>query len=102
MSDSSLSTLSTLPTPHYYIVNAYDELVRSNVQGLMKKMDMCQCEKCYLDACALVFNNGFARFVTTREGELLGKLPDMNHSHHVDLIVAATEALTVVKNAPQH
>ena len=95
-------TTPTGNTPHYQIVNAYDELVRSNVHNLMEMMDMCKCEKCFLDACALVFNNGFARFVTTREGELLGKLPDMNHSNHVDLVVAATEALTLVKNAPQH
>lgn len=86
----------------YKLVNAYEELVMSNVRELMKSMDMCTCEKCYLDACAIVFNRKYAHFVTTREGELLTKVPDMNHSNHVELVVAITEALRLVKNFPKH
>jgi competence protein ComFB len=86
----------------FKIVNAYDDIVRTNVRELMKHMNMCQCEKCFLDACAIVFNRGFARFVTSREGELLSKIPDMNHSNHIELVVAITGALNLVKNFPKH
>jgi competence protein ComFB len=92
-----------VPTPgQYKLVNAYEDLVKTNVRSLMENMDMCTCEKCYLDACAIVLNRNYTHFVTTKEGELLGKIPDMNHSNHVELVVAITDALRLVKNFPKH
>lgn len=86
----------------YTLVNANEELVRTNVRNLMNKTDMCRCEKCFLDVCAIVFNKGFAHFATTKEGELMAKIPDMNHANHAGLIVAITAAIELVKKSPQH
>lgn len=100
------STEKTVPTKditeNYVLVNAYDDMVRTSVRSLMSKMDMCQCEKCFLDACALVFNRQYTHFVTTRQGALLTKVPEMSHSNQVEMTVAVLEALRIVKSFPKH
>lgn len=90
------------PKEKYLIVNAYDDLVRVNVRSLMDASDMCKCEKCFLDTCALVFNRKYTHFVTTREGALLTKVPEMSHGNHVEMVVTIMEALRMVKNFPKH
>lgn len=90
------------PTEKYVLINAYDELVRTNVRALMKEMDMCQCKKCFLDACALVFNRQYAHFVTTRKGELLTKIPETNYVNHAEMTVTILDALRIVKESPMH
>lgn len=87
---------------HYQIINANEELVKYNVRKFMDKTEMCRCEKCFLDVCAIVFNKGFAHFATTKEGELMAKIPDMNHANHAGLVVAITEAIELVRRSPQH
>jgi competence protein ComFB len=89
-------------TEEYVLVNAYDDLVRTNVKNLMKEMDMCQCEKCYLDACALVFNRQYTRFVTTKQGALFAKVPEMGTSNQVDMTVTIMDALQMVQAMPNH
>ena len=86
----------------FKLVNAYDDIVRTSVRDLMKNTDMCKCERCFLDTCAIVMNRGYAYFVNTHEGELLKKIPDMNTGNHVELMVHVMHALKIVKNFPHH
>ena len=86
----------------FQLVNAYDEIVRMSVQEVMGNMDMCKCERCFLDACAIVFNRGYSYFVNTREGELLKKIPDMNTGNRVQLMVQVMQALKLVSDFPHH
>ena len=90
------------PKQSYVLVNAYEDLVKTNVRSMMEQTDMCQCEKCFLDACAIVFNRKYTHFVTTREGMLLTKVPEMNHGNHVEMMVTIMDALHIVKNFPKH
>jgi len=86
----------------FKLINAYDDLVRTAVQEMMDSTDMCKCERCYLDACAIVFNQKYTHFVNTREGDLLRKVPSMNHSNRVELMVTVMNALKLVKDFPHH
>lgn len=88
--------------PEYILVNAYDDMVRTNVRQLMEKTDMCRCEKCFLDICALVFNKEYTHFVTTKKGALLAKVPEMSHGKGVEMTVVILEAIRMVKDSPQH
>lgn len=90
------------PDREYRIVNGYDEVVRQTVHDVMAREDMCHCEKCFLDVCSLVFNNGFTHFVTTKQGALYTKLTDMNIGNHVDLFMAVLDAVKKVKARPMH
>lgn len=91
------------PEKKYQIVNAYDELVRQAVREAIAGDDeMCKCEKCFLDVCTLVFNEGFSHFVTTPQGTLYAKVDDMSTRNHVDLFVVVLQALQKVKERPMH
>ena len=87
---------------HYQLVNAYDEIVKHAVREVMEKNQMCQCERCFLDICALVFNQGYTYFVNTREGHLLKKIPDMNLGNQVELMVQVMHAMKIVRDFPHH
>lgn len=92
-------------TGNYILVNAYDDLIRSNVWRLMMTdPDMCHCEKCFLDVCALVFNShhGYAKFVTTKSGATLAKVPEMSYGRQAEMTVAILEAITRTKDFPKH
>lgn len=86
----------------YRLINAYDELVRGSVKEMMEQTDMCRCEKCYLDVCAIVFNRRYTHFVTSGEGEALAKIPDMNHGNRVEMMVMIMDAIKTVKSFPKH
>ena len=86
----------------FEIVNAYYDIVTYNVRQLMKNMNMCDCEKCYKDACAIVFNTGYTNFVVKPVNAVLTKYTDTNPSEHIKLVVTIAEALKVVQRNPQH
>ena len=86
----------------YQLVNAYDEIVRMSVREVINSMDMCKCDRCFLDACAIIFNRGYSHFVNTREGELLKKIPDMNTGNRVEMMVQVMHALKLVRDFPHH
>jgi competence protein ComFB len=91
-----------MPEEKYILVNAYDDLVRQSVRDMMYNMDMCKCEKCFLDACAIVFNNRYCRFVTTRKGAVMTKIPETSHNNRVEMMVVIAKALQLVRDFPQH
>lgn len=86
----------------YKLYNAYEETVKSAVKMAIDQTEMCRCEKCFLDICAMVYNNNFTRFVTTREGELFSKIPEMSYNFKVELLVAVMDAVKKVKDNPRH
>lgn len=86
----------------YKIINAYEDVVFESVRDLMNKQDMCTCEKCFKDVCAIVFNKGYVCFVTTPQGQLMAKLPTLNNKKRVELMVAITEAIEMVRRSPKH
>ena len=86
----------------YRLINSYDEIVRLTVSELMNSSDICKCERCFLDVCAIVFNRGYTHFVNTREGELLKKIPDMNLGNRVEMQVQVMQAMKLVKSFPHH
>ena len=102
MDESGSPAIKRKRPEHFKLVNAYEELVYTAVKEVMGKSDMCQCERCFLDICAIVFNRGYAHFVNTREGELMKKVPDMNLGNHVEMMVQVIHAQKLVKNFPHH
>lgn len=86
----------------YILINAYDDIVRASVRDLMSKSDMCQCDKCFLDVCAVVFNRKYARFVTTTEGQLLSKVPQISYGGQVEMTVTILDAIKMVRDFPKH
>jgi len=86
----------------YALVNTTEQLVREKVRELMPGLDMCQCEKCYLDACAIILNQLEPHYVTTRKGELLTLLDASERQAQVGLTVHVLQALQKIKESPRH
>jgi competence protein ComFB len=89
-------------TKEYLLVNITEELVRRKVKSLMAAADMCCCDKCYYDVCALILNNMPPQYVTTEKGKLLSLLNTTGSQFQTNLVVHATQAIEKVRQSPMH
>jgi len=89
-------------TKEYLLVNITEELVRRKVKILMAEANMCCCDKCYCDVCALILNKMAPRYVTTEKGKLLSLLNTSNNQFQTDMLVHAWQAIEKVKQSPKH
>lgn len=88
---------------NFELVNIVEELVKTSTRDHMNNIDMCQCEKCYLDACALALNKLPSHYVTTNRGSLLAMIPQRHQvEERVHYDVEVLKALLFVKNNPRH
>lgn len=86
----------------YVLVNIADELVRKKVREMMAQFDMCKCEKCFLDVCAIVLNKTHSYYCTTEKGKLLSLLETTDYQFKTDLVVSVLQAMKFVKEHPRH
>lgn len=86
----------------YVLVNIAEELVKKKVSEMMASFDMCKCEKCYFDVCAIVLNQTHSRYYTTEKGKLLNLLDATNYQFKTDLMVMTLKAMKFVKDHPRH
>jgi len=84
------------------LVNIVEELVRAKVDSAIKTIDMCGCDRCRLNACAIALNSLPARYVTTTKGTLLALLAANNLEYQTAVQVEVIKALNVVKECPMH
>ena len=90
------------PGERYILVNAVEATVVRQVAEMIQYIEMCRCEKCFKDACALVLNQMQPHYVTTRRGELLTQVNQSVRDKHIDLTVKVVQALQLVKESPRH
>ena len=86
----------------FVLINIVEELVREKVDELIKDIDMCQCENCKLNACAIALNNLPPHYVTTERGALLAELLATKVDYQVNVAVEVSKALLIVKELPLH
>ncbi len=84
------------------LVNIVEGMVIQIVDELIETMDMCNCKRCRLNACAIALNNLPSHYVTTEKGALLGELEDIEINYRTNLTVEVTKALLFVKEHPLH
>lgn len=84
------------------LVNVIEELVKDSINVLIPTMDMCACEICKLNACAIALNNLTPRYVTTTKGKLMAKMPAEIMTYQTQILVEVTKALMTVKAHPLH
>jgi len=92
------------PPPKYYLKNAMEDAVIDEARAALKHMtDMCRCEKCFYDVCALALNTFPASYATSEQGELFRKAVNLLNAETRNKIVAAVfDAITIVKENPIH
>lgn len=86
----------------YMLVNVIEELVKSKVREIMAEYDMCRCEKCYLDTCAIVLNSLKSQYVTGNKDLMLEMLSDTELQYINEMRLSILRALKLVKLYPRH
>ncbi|NCB50424.1 MAG: competence protein ComFB [Clostridia bacterium] len=84
------------------LVNVMEEIVRQRVNELIKDFDMCDCQKCRLNVCAIALNHLPTHYVTTEKGALFSKLEEVGITCQTNITVEITKALMTVKKHPFH
>lgn len=84
------------------LVNIAETIVRQKTSELIKTMDMCQCEKCYLNACAIALNAIKPLYVTTHKGALFSEIETINMQYQTHLTFYILKALKTVGKSPRH
>ena len=85
-----------------FLKNYMEDCVIDLVDGIMKGMDVCTCEKCKMDVAAIALNALPAKYVVTRKGQLYTKLFVLQQQFNVDIISAITKATVIVSERPRH
>ena len=86
----------------YVLVNIVEAIVRDKTRELIETMDMCCCDICYLNACAIALNSLKQLYVTTYKGALLSKISTVSVGYQAVLICEVLKALKIVKESPRH
>ena len=84
------------------LVNIVEELVRAKVSSTIQFIDMCRCEKCQLNACAIALNELPPKYVTTTKGALFAQLGVSGFEDQTAIEVEVMKALKIVKECPMH
>lgn len=82
--------------------NVMEEIVRRFVDEKIVTMDMCDCEICRMNACAIALNALPAHYVTSKRGNLLAQISEEMLSYRTQVLVETTKALLKVKEHPLH
>ncbi|MCL2098883.1 MAG: late competence development ComFB family protein [Oscillospiraceae bacterium] len=101
--ESKLNEITGSEEPKYILFNAMEEAVREEVRATMNNTNICRCDKCYYDVCALVLNNMPPQYATSQEGILMKKAKTLLS---IDILTKLSgeifEAINTVKNKPGH
>ena len=89
----------------YMFFNAMEEIVFDHVRSAIKHdAEMCTCEKCFYDVCALVLNNlDTPKYATSQEGALMSKIGAAMKMENIGVLsVEIIKAINMVKSKPNH
>ena len=84
------------------LTNFWESKVVERTKAIVEKMDMCQCEKCFYDVCALVLNKLPPQYVTTEKGNLMMKVPATSAKMELELTILISRSAKMVRDKPMH
>ena len=84
------------------LVNIIEEFVKLQVKSMAKELGACDCQACYLNACAIALNSLPPKYVTTTKGALFSKLDETEMNHQAGVTVAVTKAIMHVMENQRH
>lgn len=94
------STVSKYDQP--ILINIIEEFVRQKAKETIKELGACDCETCYLNACAIALNNLPPKYVTTTRGALLSGITATEIGNSSTILVEVTKAVMKVMGNPHH
>jgi len=86
-----------------YVYNIMEGEVMEEVKSLMSKItDMCKCEICVCNICAIALNKLKPFYVTTQKGELFARAGQANMTEKTEIKIEVVRAIEVVRNKKMH
>lgn len=88
----------------YYLKNTLEDAVVDEVKASLKHIsDVCKCDKCFYDICAIALNVFPSHYATSEQGELIKKAYSMlNIEMRNKISKAVFSAIEMVKKSPMH
>ncbi|HHU22967.1 MAG TPA: late competence development ComFB family protein [Clostridiales bacterium] len=83
-------------------VNIMEEFVREKVREAIRNFGSCDCDVCFLNACAIALNALEPKYVTTTKGALLSQITEMELGNQTNILVECTKAVMKVMKNPHH
>jgi len=84
--------------------NIMELVVDEVIDDLLKvpTLEVCRCDRCYIDIKALALNRLPPKYVVTERGEVFAKLDTFRNQVRVDVLKAVIEAIEIVRQRPSH
>jgi len=86
----------------FALSNYWEARVMERAKVIVSQMDMCQCEKCFFDVCALVLNKLPPQYTTTDKGNLMIKVPATSAKAELELTILISRSAKMVRDRPMH
>lgn len=97
-----LETNNLTKKDNVILLNIVEEFVKAQVKESIKEHDVCSCETCYLNACAIALNALQPKYVTTTKGTLMEEISAMQPNNYTNILVEVTKAVMKVDKFPHH
>lgn len=79
-----------------------EEVVKTMMDEVMEKQDMCTCKRCQLDVTALALNELPPRYVVSSKGEAFSRADFLKMQKNIDVLREINQAVLIVKDRPRH
>lgn len=90
------------PSPQFVLVNVMDELVERFQDDIMRKFEMCTCERCRLDTRALALSNLTGKYVVLNADSVCAMLNFYENRYQSTITAQLTQACKIVMQNPHH
>ncbi|MGI5935448.1 MAG: late competence development ComFB family protein [Oscillospiraceae bacterium] len=84
------------------LVNIMEEFVKEQVRETIHNLGCCDCDICFLNACAIALNALEPKYVTTTKGAMLSQITEMELGNQTNILVECTKAVMKVMKNPYH
>jgi len=87
----------------YHLINAMEEIVIQKAkETIIYDQEICKCEKCFYDICAITLNALKPRYSTTDVGGLYARALNLDITETIHISVEIAKAIEMVKRRPGH
>ena len=88
--------------PDFARVNVMEAIVNDKIIYFMRQFDVCTCERCVADTCALTLSGLLPKYIVTTPAAVDPLLSFYTNRYISDVTVEATKACMIVKDNPRH
>ena len=84
------------------LFNALEAVVREDVENTLRNMDVCKCDRCFNDICAIVLNAIKPMYSAGEKGELFVRAVSSMPVARMERMIDISKAIKIVSNSPLH